>query len=157
MPAWIRIKLSDEDRAVLSVWANSGKTEQRLAKRPAVILQSDEGTLLSEISMRTGLTCKISCKWRKRFAELGISCLSDMLGRGRPKVYDAENWVDVLALACTTPVDGSTRWCVRKLAEVVGLSKSTVHAIVLEGKIKLHKTWYRCGKSPDPEFAEKRS
>jgi transposase len=139
------------------MWANSGKTEQRLAKRAAVILLSDKGTLLSEISTRTGLTRKICSKWRKRFAELGISGLSDMPGRGRPKVYDAESRVDVLALACTTPVDGSTRWSVRKLAEVVGPSKSTVHAILSAGKLKPHKTRYWCGKSPDPEFSEKRS
>ena len=157
MPVWVRIKLSDEDKAVLGMWANSGKTEQRLAKRATVILLSDEGVPLSEISTRTGLTRKVCSKWRKRFAELGIPGLSDMPGRGRPKVYDAESRVDVLALACTTPVDGSTRWSVRKLAEVAGPSKSTVHAILSAGKLKPHKTHYWCGKSPDPEFSEKRA
>ena len=152
MPVWVRIKLSDEDKAVLGMWANSGKTEQRLAKRATVILLSDEGVPLSEISTRTGLTRKVCSKWRKRFAELGIPGLSDMPGRGRPKVYDAESRVDVLALACTTPVDGSTRWSVRKLAEVAGPSKSTVHAILSAGKLKPHKTHYWCGRARTLSF-----
>lgn len=140
MAVWIRIKLSDEDRALLSMWANSGKMEQRLAKRANVILLSDEGVPLSVISAQTGLTRKVCSKWRKRFAELGISGLSDMPGRGRPKVYDAESRADVLALACTTPVDGSPRWSVRKLAEAAGPSKSTVHALLSVEKLKAHKT-----------------
>ena len=88
---------------------------------------------------------------------MGVAGLSDMPGRGRSKIYDAESRVDVLALACTTPVDGSTRWSVRKLAEVSGQSKSTVHSILTAGKLKPHKTKYWCGKSPDPEFVEKRA
>lgn len=157
MAVWIRIELSAEDRATLSMWANAGRTEQRLAKRAKIILLSDEKVPLAEISKRTGLTPKICSKWRKRFAEMGTVGLSDMPGRGRPKIYDAESRVDVLALACTTPVDGSTRWSVRKLAEVTGQSKSTVHTILTAGKLKPHKTDYWCGKSPDPEFAEKRT
>lgn len=117
MPVWIRIHLSDEDKATLSMWANSGKTEQRLANRARVILFSDEGMTVSEIANATGMTRKVCSKWRKRFAELGIAGLSDMPSRGRPKVYDAESRVDVVALACTRPPDGSTQWSVRKLAK----------------------------------------
>jgi len=157
MAVWVRVELSAEDRATLSMWANAGRTEQRLVKRAKVILLSAEKVPLTEIAERTGLTRKICSKWRKRFATMGITGLSDMPGRGRPKVYNAESRVDVLALACTTPVDGSTRWSVRKLAEITGQSKSTVHTILTAGKLKPHKTRYWCGKSPDPEFAEKRA
>lgn len=157
MAVWIRIHLSEDDKATLTMWANSGRTEQRLAKRAKVVLLSDEGMTLLEISERTGLTRKVCSKWRKRFSEMGVAGLFDKPGRGRPQIYDAESRVDVLALACTTPVDGSTRWSVRKLAEISGQSKSTVHTILTSGKLKPHKTKYWCGKSPDPEFAEKRA
>lgn len=62
-----------------------------------------------------------------------------------------------MALACTTPVDGSSRWSVRKLAEATGHSKSVVQKILAEGAIKPHKTKYWCGKSPDPEFEQKQA
>ena len=32
MAVWVRIELSKEDRATLSMWANAGRTEQRLAR-----------------------------------------------------------------------------------------------------------------------------
>lgn len=63
----------------------------------------------------------------------------------------------VVALACTTPVDGSSRWSVRKLAEVSNHSKSAVQKILAEGAIKPHKTEYWCGKSTDPEFEQKQA
>ena len=136
MAVWVRIELSAEDRATLSMWANAGRTEQRLAKRAKVILLSAEKVPLTEISERTGLTRKICSMWRKRFSSMGITGLFDMPGRGRPKVYNEESRVAVLALACTTPVDGSTRWSMHKLAEVTGHSKSTVHAILTAGRLK---------------------
>ena len=33
-----------------------------------------------------------------------------------------------MALACTTPMDGSNAWSIRKLAEVTGLGVGTIHA-----------------------------
>jgi hypothetical protein len=46
---------------------------------------------------------------------------------------------------------------VRKLAEATGYGKSTVQQILTAGAIKPHKIRYWCGKSPDPEFAEKQT
>lgn len=157
MAVWEGIELGDEDRTTLNMWVNSGRTEQRLAKRAKVILCSFEGMTIDEVAATTGLTRKSCSKWRKRFVEMGIAGLLDKPGRGRPKLYSAEARVDVLALACTTPVDGSTRWSIRKLAEVTGQSKSTVQLILSAGKLKPHKTKYWCGKSPDPEFVAKRT
>jgi putative transposase len=65
--------------------------------------------------------------------------------------------VALVALACTTPPDGSSRWSVRELAEATGHSKSAVQTILAEGAVKPHKTKYWCGKSPDPEFEEKQA
>ena len=62
-----------------------------------------------------------------------------------------------MALACTTPDNGSSQWSTQKLADACGFSKSTVNRILNEAPLKPHKTEYWCGKSPDPEFTEKQA
>jgi len=155
LPSPIKLELSEEDRATLTMWAKSGKTEQRIAKRSKVILLAAEGGSLNEMAAKVGLS-RLSClKWRKRFAEQGLAGLQDKAGRGRPATISPEEKAKLVALACTTPPDGSSQWSVRKLAEVTGYGKSTVAQILLQGAIKPHKHEYWCGKSPDPEFEEK--
>jgi len=157
MGARIQVDLTLEQAATLKVWAGSGKTEQRMALRARVLLLAAKGLGLMEIAGEVGLSFRICLKWRKRFLANGLEGLLDKTGRGRPLSISPEERVSVVALACTTPPDGSTRWSVRKLAEATGHSKSAVQKILAAGAIKPHKTKYWCGKSPDPEFAEKQA
>lgn len=157
MAARIKVELTEEQAATLKMWAGSGKTEQRMALRARVILLAANGLKLKDIAVETGLNWQSCLKWRKRFLANGLEGLLDKAGRGRPLSISPEERVSVVALACTTPPDGSTRWSVRKLAEATGHSKSAVQKILAAGAIKPHKTKYWCGKSPDPEFAEKQA
>jgi len=157
MGARVKVELTEEQAATLRMWAGSGKTEQRMALRAKVVLLAAEGLCLKEIEERTGLNWQSCLKWRKRFLKNGMEGLQDQAGRGRPQSITPEERVGVVALACTKPADGSSRWSVRKLAEATGHSKSAVQKILSEGAIKPHKTRYWCGKSPDPEFKEKQA
>ena len=152
-----RVMLTPEDFAMLKLWQASGKTEQRLAARARVVLAAAEGLPLREIAERTGLGYNSCLKWRQRFQKLGIGGLTDKPGRGRPETISQEQRLGVMALACTTPADGSTRWSVRKLAEATGFGVGTVHRILNAGDLKPHKVRHWCGKSPDPEFVAKQA
>jgi hypothetical protein len=89
------------------------------------------GPSIVEIAAGAGMTRSMVSVWRKRFRDLGPDgLLADAPGRGRRKNYGAEQRVDVLALACTKPPDGSTRWSVRKLAAAVGAGRTMVHGIL---------------------------
>ena len=142
-----RIELSDEERATLRMWASSGTTEQRMATRARVVLAAAEGLPLTEISRRTGLSANNCLKWRKRFSGERLEGLKDQPGRGRPQSITQEQRLEVMALACTTPVDGSNHWSIRKLADATGYSVGTVHGILHAGDLKPHKVHYWCGKS----------
>lgn len=148
MGARVQVQLTEEQAATLKMWAASGKTEQRMALRAKVILSAAEGLSLKDIEAKTGLNWQSCLKWRKRFLAQGIEGLKDQPGRGRPQVISAEERAKVVALACTTPVDGSNNWSVRKLAEATGYGKSTIQKILSEGAIKPHKTDYWCGEEP---------
>lgn len=152
-----KIVLTEEEFATLSMWVKAGKTEQRLAQRAKVILLSGQGIPWKEVVQQTGLSMTNGLKWQRRFLENRLEGLKDIPRRGKPPAISPEKKASVIALACTRPPDGSNRWSERKLAKATGLSATTVHRILSEGKLKPHKTHYWCGKSRDPEFAEKQA
>jgi len=152
-----RLELTEEEAATLKMLASAGTTEQRIALRAKTVLAAAKGIPLLEIAKSTGLSVNSCLKWRKRFAESRLEGLSDLERQGRPKTISQEQRLEVMALACTTPVDGCTRWSVRKLAEATGFSIGAVHTILHSGDLKPHKVHHWCGKSPDPEFAAKQA
>jgi len=151
------ITLTKEERQTLTMWAATGKIEQRYAQRAKVILLSSEGYTLPDIRLRSGLSRQNCTRWRTRFMKDRIEGLKDRLRSGRPPVILPELKTRVTMLACTKPTDGSNRWNTRTLAQATGMGKTTVHRILSEGKLKPHKIEYWCGKSPDPEFEEKQA
>lgn len=149
--------LTEEEASTLKRLTAAGTTEQRMAVRAKVVLAAAQSLTLPEIAQRTGLSANSCLKWRKRFAQSRLEGLLDKPGRGRPQSISQEQRLGVMALACTTPVDGSTRWSVRKLADATGFSVGAIHGILNSGDLKPHKVHYWCGKSPDPEFAAKQA
>ena len=152
-----RLELTEEEASALRFWAVSDTTEQRMAVRARVVLAAAEELPLEKISKRTELSVNACLKWRKRFGAERFEGLDDKLGRGQPQIITQEQRLEVMALACTTPVDGSTRWSMRKLADAAGYFVSTIHKIVNAGDLKPHEVKHWCGKSPDPEFASKQA
>jgi transposase len=152
-----RIELTNEEAAELKRLAGAGTTEQRLAVRARIVMAAAQGQSLQEIARQTGLSVNSCLKWRKRFVESRLGGLTDKGGRGRRRTIGQERRLEVMALACGVPGDGSRHWSVRKLAEATGLSVGTIHGILNAGEIKPRKVHYGCGKSPDPEFAAKQA
>lgn len=152
-----RIELSAEEEKTLRMWTRAGTTEQRLAKRARIILLLAEGLPVGEVSRQGGMSEISVFKWKRRFLELRLDGLADAPRRGRPASITAEERLRVIDLATSTPRKGKTSWSVRDLAEASGLSATTVHRILSEGKLRPHKVEYWCGRSPDPEFEAKQA
>jgi transposase len=153
----IQIRLNEEERQTLNMWARAGTSQQRLVQRAKVILLSEQDRPLSEISQKSGLSCQNCSKWRKRFLADRLTGLKDHFRSGRSLSISPELRLKVTSVACTKPPDGSNTWSIRKLVKALGVSKSSIHRILNEGSLKPHKIEYWCGKSPDPEFEEKQA
>ena len=153
----IVIELTAEEEQTLRMWAGARSGERRMAERAQVILGSAEGSPLSEISKRSGLSPQNCSKWRKRFSERRLDGLKDLPRQGRPQTITPQTRLDVVSLASSKPTDGTTKWSTRRLARQIGIGPTTVHQILSEGKLKPHKTEYWCGRSPDPEFEAKQA
>jgi len=151
------IVLTAEEEQTLRMWTRAGTTEQRLARRAQVILLCAEGLPIREVGERCGLSQLSVFKWKKRFLARRLEGLTDEPRPGRPARITPAQRLAVVDLATSAPEEGKTSWSVSDLAQASGLSRTTVHRILAEGRLKPHKTEYWCGRSPDPEFEAKQA
>jgi len=157
MPTARPIELTAEEEQTLRMWTRAGTTEQRLARRARVILLCAQGLPIKETAEQCGLSQLSVFKWKRRFLEQRLEGLSDEPRPGRPARITPAQRLAVVDLATSTPEQGKSSWSVTDLARASGLSRTTVHRILAEGKLKPHKTEYWCGRSPDPEFEAKQA
>lgn len=91
------IELSWEERQRMETLRRSGKTQQRLAKRAAIILLAAEGLTNQQIAEQLQIARNLVQKWRKRFALSAparpgaplarLQALADLARSGRPPVF----------------------------------------------------------------------
>ena len=151
------LNLSEVERDTLTMWVRAGTSEQRMVRRAKIILFADDGLTWEEISERTGHSVNTGLEWLRRFRAERLEGLKDRPRPGAPTTYGPVEKVAVTALACSKPPEGYTNWSQRHLAQVTGMSGSTVNRVLNEAKIKPHRIDGWCGKSPDPEFEKKQA
>lgn len=159
MGAPIRIVLQDDERKKYERQCRSGKTAARLKERLRIVLLAADGLDNGEIAERLLISAHKAGRWRKRYAEQGISGIEKNLPRGKNhggKDTQAQARLRQAVIAKTTKEKPSnaTHWSTRQLAEVLGTS----HTFVA-------KVWRECGFKPhlisqfkisnDPQFVEK--
>jgi hypothetical protein len=124
------VPLSDADRRVLILWIRAGRTPQRVAKRARVVLLAAEGLSTRATARRLNVSPRTVVMWRRRFQHHGPESLwRDAPGRGRKPSIGVDAVSRVRTTLQTTPPRGS-RWSIRVLAQVTGLSRASVHRIV---------------------------
>jgi transposase len=104
------ITLSDADRGGLQRRARCYTAPHAGVVRAKVVLLAAEG-----LDVHVGVVSR----WRKRFAQEGMSGLADRPRGGRPRVFPAAVVAEVKAMACEPPQDRDvpqSRWSAADLA-----------------------------------------
>jgi transposase len=122
--------------------------------RARLILLLSEGLPYSAIRERLATTTPTIIRWKQRFLEAGMDGLDTSHPGQKPYKLTPVLRAEVLSATRTKPVDGSTHWSCRKLAEELGLSKDLIHRVWREAGIKPHKL-QRYLASNDPNFETK--
>lgn len=149
------IALNEEDRQVLESWVRNGTTEQRLAQRARIVLQSAAGKTNQEIARTLGLRPATVSKWRIRFARGGIAHLSDAPRPGARRRYDATIERRILAQLDQPPPPGYASWTGRLVATALGdVSRHYVWRVLRRHGIHLQRRRSWC-ISTDPQFTQK--
>lgn len=146
--------ITAEQREELQGWAQSRSLPAGYVFRARLILALTDGKTYLEIEHSLGASAPTVSKWKGRFEQLGMEGLQGQHKGSKPRRATPAVQGRVIRRAQQKPSDGSTHWSVRKLAEAVGVSKSTVHRILAQAKLQPHRL-ERYMASNDPAFEEK--
>ena len=148
------LQVSDQQRDELERWAQSRSLPAGDVFRARLILGLADGLTYREIEGKLGASAPTVSKWKGRFVQHGIEGLQGRHQGSKPRRATPAVQGRVIRRAQQKPSDGSTHWSCRKLAEKLGVSKSTVQRILAQAKLRPHRL-DRYMASNDPEFESK--
>jgi transposase len=118
------VPLSEEERQALHTMIRAHKTPQHLSFRAHVILLLAEGLTAPEVARRLGTTRATVRRWRRHWlTRPGCTVperLQDAARPGAPATFSAEQWCQIIALACQPPEAVGrpiSHWTPRELAD----------------------------------------
>jgi transposase len=148
------VVLSEEQRVELSSIAQSRSLPAGYVFRARLVLMLAEGASFSTIKRQLHTTAPTIIRWKARFLDLGMDGLDTHHPGQSASVLTPALRARILSATRKKPADGSTHWSCRKLASVVGVSKSTVYRTWKEAGLKPYRL-ERYMASDDPEFESK--
>ena len=148
------LRVTGEQPSELRKWAASRTLPAGDVFRARLILALADQQTYSQIMASLHTTAPTISRWKQRFEEEGIAGLNPRHKGSQPRVADAKVQARIARKTQQKPSDGSTHWSCRKLAKVLGLSKSTVQRVWAQARLKPHRL-ERYLASNDPRFEEK--
>lgn len=112
------VELTDEERAELGKLLKGGKARVRRLYRAHVLLLADEGATDEAIAGALHLGKSTVERIRKRFVEGGVErALTDRPRPGKARLLNGKQEAFLVALACSDPPEGRTKWTMQLLAD----------------------------------------
>lgn len=146
------VTLDEEQERALKKVARSNTASVRFARRAQIVLLAAEGCDNQHIAEKLGIGRIQVARWRDRFVRDGIAGIRQDLPRGgRTPIVDAQ---ELVRLTTQTTPENATHWSTRTLAEVAGVSATTVRRVWRAHGLKPHLV-ETFKVSRDPLFAEK--
>jgi len=130
------ISLTQEQRKELKQWAQSRTLPAGDVFRARLILALADGWSYTQIKQRLHTSAPTISRWKQRFEQEGIAGLEPQHKGSQPRVADAQVPARIARKTQQKPPDGSTHWSCRKMAEAMGVSKSTVHRVWAQARLK---------------------
>jgi transposase len=117
------VLLSEAERQDLHTLIRAHKTPQHHSFRAQIILQLAEGLNAPEVARRLGTTRKTVRRWRRHWLTRHNCAvperLQDAERPGAPATFRAEQWCQIIALACEPPEASGrpiSHWTPREIA-----------------------------------------
>jgi transposase len=155
MAQTVSVIVSPEDRARLAAIIGDRSRPLKHIQRARIVLFSADRLPVLEVARRADVSRPAVWRWQRRYAEAGADALLRDKTRPPGKAPVPMSTVaNVVALTCSEPPGEVTHWTGRAMAEVVGLSLTTIQRIWKAHKLAPHRL-RSFKRSNDPAFAEK--
>jgi transposase len=141
------------DRKTLRQWLRCPTIPQQWALRAKIVLAGAEHEAVRETARRLEVIPATVSRWRRRYAEGGLTALRTKERPGRPPRISSAKERAVVARTLAKP-EATTHWSCRRLSKRVGLSPTTILRIWRKYDLQPHRaTTFKF--STDPAFEEK--
>ena len=115
-----KVELTESQKSHLSKVAHRGKSSARTVKRALALLKTDEGQIDDRIADALSISRRTVVRIRKRFCEEGLeSALNERPRPGQKRKLDERAEAHLVAIACSDPPEGHSRWTLKLLADKV--------------------------------------
>jgi transposase len=155
MAQTVCVIISASDRDSLEALVADRNRKRKHVERAEVVLASAGGRPVQHVAKQVGASRPMVWRWQQRFAEAGVDgLLRDKTRKpGKPPI-PAETVARVVALTCGQPEGEVTQWTGRAMAQVAGISLTSVQRIWHAHNLKPHRVG-SFKRSRDPHFAAK--
>ena len=118
------VKLSPSELEFLRVFKSSGRRSQREYDRANILLLLHKGKKDAEIVDFLDVERTTIWRTRMRYLQEGLQkSLQEKERSGQPKKYGGKQEAEIIALACSDPPEGRTRWSLELLTEKLSQQK----------------------------------
>jgi transposase len=148
------LKLTAEQKQELQRWAQSRTLPAGDVFRARLLLALAEGMTYREIARSMKTSTPTVARWKMRFEQEGMAGLEGRHRGSKPRAATPAVQARVIRRVQQKPGDGSSHWSCRRLANELGLSKSTVQRILVQAQLQPHRL-ERYLASDDPDFEAK--
>lgn len=151
----VSLLVSADDRARLAAIIADRNRLQKHVQRARIVLLSADRLPALQVAARAGVSRPGVWRWQQRYAEQGVDgLLRDKTRKpGKPPVAAALER-KVVALTCGPPPGQRTHWSGRMMAEMVGISLTSVQRIWRRHRLQPHRM-RNFKMSNDRQFAAK--
>ena len=121
------VRLSAGERRELKKLVSTGKAAAHRITRARILMLADEGRegpawIDEEVAEAVDVTVRTVENIRKRFVNEGLEAAINRKKQARPscvRLLDGEKEAKLVAMCCSTPPEGRSRWTLRLLADQV--------------------------------------
>jgi transposase len=140
-----QIQLSAGDRRFLEAFRSKGQHSAREVTRAHILLAMEGRVPTVQIQQVLGVSRMVIWRTQSAYAEKGLDyALYDAARSGQPAKYGTDQEAEVVALACSQPPEGTTRWTIRSLAiaarhrpKLEGINRESIRQILKKTSVNL--------------------
>ena len=128
------IKLKMRDKREIEKVLRSKQPLLRVYKRARVLKSVSSGQSVSKAAVQVGVSYPTAWRICSRYKEEGIGAIYDRVRCGRPLKFSQKESQRAVAMICSKPPEGLSRWTIRVI--VCELERRGI-----TGKISRHSVW----------------